>query len=170
MHGEHGQIVAWGELDAEFGADFLELGGVFFAGGAVGYDAVAGFVFAHAVHDKVVNHAAFVVEHGGIEGFAHEAELGHVVGQKFAEEGFGFFAGHVGNQHVRHVEHAGVGAHGFVFGNLRAVVDGQLPAGEINQLGACVFVGLVEGGGFDGGHEDLLWGENGEASLSVPGT
>ena len=47
-----------------------------------------------------------------------------------------------------------------MFGNLRAVVDGQLPAGEINQLGACVFMCLMEGGGFDVGYKGLLWGEN----------
>ena len=47
-----------------------------------------------------------------------------------------------------YVEHAGVGAHGFVFGDLRTIMDGQLPAGKIDQLRACILMGLVKRGGF----------------------
>ncbi len=72
-------------------------------------------------------------------------ELGHVVGQQMAQVGAGIGAGEIQRAHVGNIEHAGVGAHGVVFLDLRAVVDGHLPAGEIDHLGAGGEVGIVEG-------------------------
>ena len=156
LHGKHTEVVTRVEGDAEFLSDFVELGGVFFAGRAVGYDAVLGFGFVGAVNDQVVNHAAVVVEQRGIKGFADEGEFGNVVGNQFAEKGFGVRSGDIGNEHMGYVEHACVGAHGFVFGDLRTIMDGQLPAGKIDQLRACILMGLVKRGGFQGSHSQLL--------------
>ena len=49
--------------------------GVFFAGRAVGYDAVLGFGFVGTVNDQVVNHAAVVVEQSGIKALPTKASL-----------------------------------------------------------------------------------------------
>ena len=51
--GEHGQIVARGELDAAFGIDFLKLGGILFTGDVVGYEAVLRFGFVVTINDEV---------------------------------------------------------------------------------------------------------------------
>ena len=118
LHGEHAEVVARIEGNAEFLSDFVELGSVFLAGRAVGHDAVLGFSFVGAVNDQVVNHAAVVVEQSGIKGFADEGKFGNVVGNQFAEKGFGICACYVGNEHMGYVKHTGVGAHGFVFGDL----------------------------------------------------
>ena len=118
MYGEHAEVVARIEGDAKLLSNFVELGSVFLAGRTVGHDAVLGFGFVGAVNDQVVNYAAVVVEQRGIKGFADEGEFGNVVGNQFAEKGFGVRSGDIGNEHVGYVEHTGVGAHGFVFGDL----------------------------------------------------
>ena len=118
LYGKHAEIVARIEGDTELFSDFMELCGVFLAGRAVGHDAVLGFGFVGAVNDQVVNHAAVVVEQRGIKGFADEGEFGNVVGNQFAEKGFGICTCYVGNKHVGYVKHTGIGAHGFVFGDL----------------------------------------------------
>ena len=156
LHGQHGQIVARGDFDAESFAHFGKLSQIFGAGGGIGHNAVGGFFFIGAIHNQVVHHAAVVVEHGGIEGFADKREFGHIVGKQLLQPGFGLSAGDVGNQHVRHVKHAGIGAHGFVFGDLRTVVDRQHPAGEIHQLAAGFLVGLIKRGGLGVVHFSML--------------
>ena len=50
----------------------------FFAGGAVGNHAIPA---AHVVNDDVVDHAAALVEHAAVKGFADFLQLGDVVGQ-----------------------------------------------------------------------------------------
>ena len=100
LYGEHAEIVARIEGNAELLSDFVELRRIFLAGRAVGHDAVLGFGFVGAVNDQVVNHAAVVVEQRGIKGFADEGEFGNVVGNQFAEKGFGICACYVGNKHV----------------------------------------------------------------------
>ena len=87
---EHAEVVARIEGDAEFLSDFVELGGVFFAGRAVGHDAVLGLGFVGAVNDQVVNHTAVVVKQRGIKGFADEGEFGNVVGNQLRKKALAF--------------------------------------------------------------------------------
>ena len=51
LYGNHTEVVARVEGDAELLSDFVELGGIFFAGRAVGHNAVLGFGFVGAVND-----------------------------------------------------------------------------------------------------------------------
>ena len=95
LYGEHAEVVARIEGNSELLSDFVELCRVFFAGRAVGHDAVLGFGFVGAVNDQVVNYAAVVVEQSGIKGFADKSEFGDIVGNQFAEKGFGICACYV---------------------------------------------------------------------------
>ena len=88
------------------------------------------------VDDEVVDHAAVGIEHAAVERFARHGELGHVIGQQGAQVAGGVGPGQVEGEHVRDVEHAGVGAHGVVLFNLRAVVHRHVPAGKIDHAGA----------------------------------
>ncbi len=50
-------------------------------------------------------------------------------------------------KHVRHVKHAGIGAHGFVFGdfaNGAKLTGAVIQLGEIHQLAAGFLVGLIK--------------------------
>jgi hypothetical protein len=59
-----------------------------------------------------------------------------VVREQIAEEVADARALEVDHTHVRHVEHARVGAHRTVLVDLRAVVDGHVPAAEIHHARA----------------------------------
>ena len=72
LHGQHGQIVARGDFNAERLAHFGKLCQIFGAGGRIRHNAVGGFGFVGTIYNQVVHHAAVVVEHGGIERFAHK--------------------------------------------------------------------------------------------------
>ena len=156
MHRQHGQVVARGDAHAELSADFIELCQVFIAGGGIGHNAVGGFGFVHAVDNQVVHHAACFVEHGRIQRFADKAQLGHIVGQQLLQPGAGLVAHHIAHQHVRYVEHTGIGAHRFVFFDLGAVMNRQIPAGKVNHFAAGGHMGRIEWGVFGFGHAQFL--------------
>ena len=51
--GEHGQIVARGELDAAFGIDFWKRGGILFTDDVVECDAALRFDFVVTINDEI---------------------------------------------------------------------------------------------------------------------
>jgi hypothetical protein len=114
--------------------------------GGAGVDDQAEPVFAEEVDDQVVDHAAFRIQHAGIQGLAGCLQLVDVVGQQAAQEGAGVGAVQVDHAHVGDVEHAGVRPHGIVFFDLRTVVDGHVPAAKVDHLGAgCAVYGIERG-------------------------
>jgi hypothetical protein len=117
-------------------------GDVLRRGAGVHHDAVA--LGREEIHDQVVDHAAGFVQHAGIQRLARHGQPGHVVGQQAAQVVAGAGSGEVQRAHVGNVEHAGVAPHGVVFLDLRAVMDGHLPTGEIDHLRAGGEVGCVE--------------------------
>ncbi len=68
--------------------------------------------------------------------------LRDVVGQQAAQVVAHAIAAQVDHAHVRDVEHAGVAAHGVVLLDLRAVVDGHVPAAEVDGAGPGRDVGI----------------------------
>jgi hypothetical protein len=112
--------------------------------GATGVDDDAEPGFVEEIDDQVVHHAAAFVQHAGVQRLAGGLQLVDVVGHQFLQEVTRAFTLQINRQHVRHIEHAGVAAHDMVFLDLRAVVDGHFPAGEIHQLGVGFTVFVVE--------------------------
>jgi hypothetical protein len=94
--------------------------------------------------DQVVDDAALGIQHARVEGFARQAQLGDVVGDQLAQPGLGVAALHVDRPHVRDIEHTGIAADDVMLLQLRTVVDGHVPAGEIDHLGAGGDVGIIK--------------------------
>jgi hypothetical protein len=143
-HGIAAAAAAHFQPGVEMGQHATHPDHVLVRGAGIDHDAVA--LGAEVIHDQVVDHAAGLVEHAGIQRLAGHGELGHVVGQQVAQVVARLRPGEVERAHVRDVEHAGVAAHDMVFLDLRAVVDGHFPAGEIDHLGAGGEMGVVERG------------------------
>ena len=89
-------------------------------------------VVIHIINDEIVNHAAFAVEHAGVERAASGFELVDVIGEQQLQKIARGPALEVGHHHVRNVEHAGIAAHLMVLLNLRTVVQRHIPAAEID--------------------------------------
>jgi hypothetical protein len=128
---------------AAFGQAGLHPGHVLVGGAGIDDDAPGGV--GEVIDDQVVDHAAFRVQHAGVQRLARFDQLGHVVGDEAAQEGLAAGADEVEGQHVGDVEHAGVTAHGVVLLDLGAVIDRHVPAGEVDHAGACRDVGGVKG-------------------------
>ena len=71
MYGAYGQIVVRDKPDAEFGTDFLKLGGLLFTGDVVGYDAVLRFDFVVTISDEVTLEATRTIDNNetGLQSF-----------------------------------------------------------------------------------------------------
>ena len=87
---------------------------------------------APAVDDEIVDDAAGVVQQNAVHGLARHG-LGGVVGKHALQEAQSTVARHIGDGHVRDIEHAGSAAHLLVLGKLRTVVQRHGPAGEIRH-------------------------------------
>ncbi len=85
------------------------------------------------------------VEHGGVVGLA-DLQLGGVVHAELLDGGEGAGSAKLDVAHVRDVEEADGGADGHVFGDEAGVLDGHVPAAEVDHLGLVGAVGGVEGG------------------------
>ena len=88
------------------------------------------------IDDQVVDHPAVVAQHARVQRLAGLRELGDVVGEQAAQVVAHPRAPQVDDAHVRDVEHAGIAAHGVVLLDLRTVVDGHVPAAEVDGAGA----------------------------------
>ena len=141
-HGVAAATAAHFQLGIEMGQHAAHPGHILFRGAGIDHDAVT--LGAEVIHDQVVDHAAALVEHAGIQRLAWHGQLGHVVGQQVPQVVAGTGADKVQRAHVRNVEHAGIAAHGMVFLDLGTVMDGHFPAGEIDHLGAGGEMGVVE--------------------------
>jgi trehalose 6-phosphate synthase len=85
------------------------------------------------IHDQIINDAAVFIEQAGIQRAARGGQFGDVVRQQMTQEVRGICTGDIHGAHVRDVEQAGIAAHGMVLFNLRAIVDGHFPTGEIDH-------------------------------------
>ena len=120
LHGDDGEVGTVCHDDAEVPGPALEPAVYANPGGRVGHHAEP---ILKAERDDVVDDAAVLVQEGAIECLARRVQPRHVVGDEMAQEGLGLTvaAGAVPNvddRHVRHVEGAGVGAHGAVLFDL----------------------------------------------------
>ncbi len=86
------------------------------------------------VRDQIVHHAALPVQEARVERAARRVEPGDVVRERKAEEVARTGAEDLDHAHVRHVEHARRTPDGVMLLDLRAVMEGHLPAGEIDEL------------------------------------
>ena len=136
LHGDHGEVAPRADVHgrAELRIETRQPGQV--AIGGAGVDHETEEILAEEVHDEVVDHAASLVQHTGVQRFARHHQLGHVVGQHPGEQFAHARTVQVDGEHVRHVEHAGRVAHGMMFLDLRAVVHGHVPAAEIDHARA----------------------------------
>jgi hypothetical protein len=106
-------------------------------------------VFAEEVDNQIIDHAAFRIQHAGIQGLAGRLQLVDVIRQQAAQEGADVLAMQVDHAHVGDVEHAGVGTDGVVLLDLGTVVDGHVPAAKVDHLGAGSAVYGIERGRFE---------------------
>ncbi|MNS62652.1 hypothetical protein D3C72_957210 [compost metagenome] len=103
------------------------------AGSGVGDQAVAVF---RTVHDQVVDHPALRLQQRAVQRLAGVVEAGHVVGQQTLQPGSGVATIDIDHGHVGNIEHPAIAAHLMVLLDLRAIVQGHVPATEIDRLGA----------------------------------
>ena len=99
---------------------------------------------ADEIDDQVVDHAALLIEHAGIQRLAVVLELGHVVGHQLLQEFANALAREIDDRHVRYVEHAGTLANGEMLLFLRTIVQRHVPAAEIDDTRAGFDVLVIE--------------------------
>ena len=143
LHGDHRQIGARLDVDFERRRPALQPGGVLVARAGVHDDAEV--LCVAEVGDQVVDDAAALVEHAAVERLARIFELRDVVREQVAQVVARTRAADVGDEHVRHVEHAGIAPHGVMLFDLRAVVDRHVPAAEVHHAGTRRNVRFVQG-------------------------
>ncbi len=97
------------------------------------------------VRDEVVDDAAVGVADQRVLGFA-VGDRGQLAHQGVVQEGGCFRAGHPDFAHVGEVEQAGRLAHRVVLSQLGVVLEGHLPAAEVREGRAGLFVLLIESG------------------------
>src|SRR5512135_355980 len=108
LHGDHGQVRAFGYGYPERLCLLFDPGQVLVVGGRVDDDAEE--VFGQEIHDQVVDDAATFVEHARVQRLARRLELVDAVGEQMAQEIPRLRPAQVDHGHVRDVEHAGVAA------------------------------------------------------------
>ena len=141
LDGELGVVIAEVvDVDAGHVADLLaDPLEVFFAGAGVDDDEEV--VVGELVDDDVVDEGAVGVEHGGVLGLAG-LEFAGIVHRELLHGGEGAGAAELDVAHVGDVEEADGGAYGHVFGDEAGVLDGHVPAAEVDHFG---FGGAVGG-------------------------
>ena len=107
-------------------------------------------VLAEAVGDQVVDDAAVLGDDHGVLRLA-VLERGEVGDQRVVQKSGGVEALDGDLAHVGQVENAHVGAYRAVLFQLRAVLQRHLPAAEVGERCAEVFVGGVQWGLWHGG-------------------
>ncbi len=133
---------------------------VLLAGAGVDDDEVV--VVGELVDDDVVDEGAVGIEHGRVVGLA-DGELRGVVHAELLDGGERAGAAQLDVAHVGDVEEADGGADGSVLGDDAGVLDGHVPAAEVDHLGLVgamggVESGFTERGCCDFGHEGSLCG------------
>ena len=142
LHRDHRQVRALGHADAVRRRMTVDPRQVLLAGG--GIDHQAEVVLAHVVDDQVVDHAALLVQHAGVERLARHLELVDIVRDQMAQERAAAVAVQVDHGHVRDIEHPGAAAHDVVLVDLRTVVQRHVPAAEIDHLGAQLAMASIQ--------------------------
>ena len=99
-------------------------------------------IVAHAIDDKIVEHAALRIEQKAVAAFAG-FEAVEIVGDGQRQQSGRALPAHDELPHVTDVEHRGDGAGVVVFDQNSLVLDGHVPSGEGGHFRA---VGAVPGG------------------------
>ena len=141
LHGQHGKVSAVLQGDIEALRLCLHPGEIFFAGGAVHDQAVR---LTRPVDNQVIDDPAGLVAHGRVERLAIFLEAGDIIGQQALEIGGAVDTLQIDHGHVRHIEQTGITPHLMMFLDLGAVMDGHVPAAEIDHFRAGVEMGLVQ--------------------------
>jgi hypothetical protein len=102
--------------------------------------------FRQEVDDEVVDDAARLVQHAAVQRLAGNLELGDVVGEQIAQELARAAPRKIDDAHVRDIEHAGVAPHDVMLLDLGTVIDGHVPAAEVDHTGIGGDVGFVKRG------------------------
>ena len=140
LHGDHREFRARLDRDAVTRRHLAQPLEVLVARAGVDDHAIP--VVVHVVDNQVVDHTTVLAQHAGIERLAGLRQLGDVIGEQAAQVVARPVAAQVDHAHVRDVEHAGIAAHGMVLLDLRAVVDGHVPAAEVDGAGPGRDVGI----------------------------
>ncbi len=144
LHGNHRQLRPLDHFHAIGGGLLVDPGQVLLARGGVDHQTEEGFI--EEINDQVVDHPTVGVQHRRVQRLARRLELVDRIGEQVAQELARARAAQVDHGHVADVEHAGVGAHGVVLLDLRAIVEGHVPAAEVHHPGAQGAVAVVEDG------------------------
>ena len=134
LHRQDAELAAMVHFHAERRRLFPNPGEILLRGS--GIDDQPKPILALKINNEVVNHAALLVEHAGVQRFAWHLEFGDIVGDQMPQKFARACAVQIHRRHVRHVEHAAARAHRVMLLELRAVMNRHVPAGEIHQLGA----------------------------------
>ncbi len=132
LHRQHGQVVAWTENHVEAGLLCAQPGQIGFPAGGIEHQPKP--IGAEAVDQQVIDDAGLFVQQAGVQRLA-AGDARDIAAQHPAQVVVGLRATQVRLRHVRHVEHAGAGAHRVVFIQLRAVMQRHVPAGKRRHAG-----------------------------------
>jgi hypothetical protein len=142
LDGEHRVAVgAVVDVDVELAGLLLEPRQVLGVVGGVGHREIA--VRAEVVGEEVVENAAVLAAQHRVLGAAR-GDLRDVVGQDPLQERLGLGPARLNLAHVADVEHPDGGPDGHMLGLDALVLDGHLPAGEVDQLGSSGNVVVVQ--------------------------
>ena len=142
LHGEHREFAAFVDADFVVPRMLAQPGEVPGAGRSIHYHPEVPRI--EVIDDQVVDYAAIRIQHAGIKGLAVTFQLRDVVCKQMPQELPAAVAAQIDDRHVRHVEHSRMSPHRVVFLFLRAVVDGHVPAAEIDHARACGNVLVVQ--------------------------
>jgi hypothetical protein len=98
-----------------------------------GVDDDAKEILAQEIDDQVVENAAVRSKQARVKGLARYLQLVDIVRKREPQEIARAGSDQINGAHVRHVEHARVAPHRMVLFDLRTVVDGHVPATEIDH-------------------------------------
>jgi len=138
LHGQHGEVRALDDVDAEFRSLPPHPREIAVARASI--DDGAETRLFEKVNDQVVDDAARLIEHAAIERLAGHLQLVDVVGEKPLEELPHARTLEIGDAHVGDVEDARAATHGVVLGELGAVLQRHVPAAEVDDPGAELLV------------------------------
>ena len=104
--------------------------------GRAGVDDDAERVVAKQIDDQVVEDSAVGRQQTRVERFAVCPQSVDVVGQRIAQQRTRTRTLKIKGKHMGDIEHARIGPHRVMLADLRPVVDGHVPSGEIDHLRA----------------------------------
>jgi len=65
-------------------------------------------VILHEIDDKIIDHAAILPEHAGIQCLARLFQPGYIIRQKLAQESLAIVTPQIDDHHMTNIEHTGI--------------------------------------------------------------